>query len=48
MRRRVIGIVLALVALVGLSACAGAGAGGGQGAVPTNGSPVMVEFYTDW
>lgn len=47
-RSRAIALALVVLALLGLTGCAGASGRTGDTVIPTNGTPVMIELYTDW
>ncbi|MHB1340889.1 MAG: hypothetical protein ACYC77_01405 [Coriobacteriia bacterium] len=48
MRTRTLLLGFALVALALLAGCSSRSTGTPDVTVPTNGTPVMVELYTDW
>lgn len=47
-RSRAIALALVVLAFVGLTGCGVASSDAPGVTIPTNGTPVMVELYTDW
>ncbi|MGB4593108.1 MAG: hypothetical protein WBI63_04945 [Coriobacteriia bacterium] len=47
-RSHIIALALVMLAFLGLAGCVGSSGRAGDTVIATNGTPVMIEFYTDW